>query len=82
MPQTARISSSLYYKTIPALLLDPNQNLTPDLGVLCIYVARATGLFQIHPIIYLNMLKHKPYNLPMFVFKHQQSKSYDEMVYL
>lgn len=82
MPRTARISNSLYYKTIPALLLDPNQDLTPDLGVLCVYVARAAGLFQIHPTIYLNMLKHKLYSLSMFVFKHQQSKSYDEMVYL
>ena len=67
MPQTARISNSLYYKTIPALLLDPNQDLTPDLRVLCVYVARAAELFQIHPIIYLNMLKHKLYSLSMFV---------------
>lgn len=82
MPQTARTSDSLYYKITPALLLDPNQDFTPDLGVLCAYVARAAGLFQIHPIVYLNMLKHKLYSLSMFMFKHQQSKSYDEMVYL
>lgn len=48
----------------------------------CVYVARVAGYIQIHPITYLNMLKHKQYKGSIFMFKCQQSKPCNEMIYL